>query len=127
METVRTYIEKEKHKRVQRFALENSMELQEAYSRLVDMVLDDKGEFRGTLKILTTDQTKAISTLAQLTEKGFDETLRTLIDISLVLFLQDVPFREIIIEGMPKFLERAREGEPELVDRLMKEFMEKKQ
>lgn len=126
METVRTYIEKEKHKRVQRYALDNSMGLQEAYCYLLDVVLNENGELRGNLSALTPDQTKAISTLAQLTKKGFDETMRTLIDISLVLFLQDVPFRDVIIEGMPHFLERAREGQPELVDRIMKEFMEEK-
>lgn len=121
-DSIRTYIPNEIHRRVKLYAADQNIPLKEAYTRLIDQVLDEEGKERKRISFLTPGQLECVEVLSKEMEQSFNNTARDLMDISILYMFGDLSFREVVAAALPTLLDKLGETRPDIALRIIDRY-----
>lgn len=105
----RSYITEETDARVKKYAKSRGLNKKQAYSELIDSVLDADGNIKQSI-ILTEMQRKAIDEISKDAEQSPNQVVHDIFNFAILVFGTKVPLNQVLMKSVPLMMD-------EMVDR----------
>lgn len=114
----RPYVTNDAQRRVELFANSTGISNKEAYHEIITGAIDETGKPRKVLS-LTDPQMKAINDIAKEMGQSVEQTVRDLINFSMLLYATPVSLREIFVFSSPLLMDRLVQYNPGIAKQIL--------